>query len=499
MIDIFFVLKALATLIAMALAVRTWLWWTHMWQRYGYRTDRLRDHSHTTLGQRKIWNLWFFDGILPRPQFTLRALMVLCLTAGFSTLVFGTLVYYTLLPYWVCIILIERLMWLNSYASVLLSKIFVQKKERQLYAKAKRIRKKMSEHITIIAMTGSYGKTSTKEMLVHLLQDLHGAPNVLYTPENANSEIAIARLIINHQYFFDPANTTPRYFVVEMGAYKIGEIAQMCDFVKPHHSFLIAVGTQHMALFGSQANIQRGKFEIAQNTSHTVWYNHDNTLVTEAFQTLVSRAEPYPVSVNDAKEIHTFPHKSTFVYNGQLFTLPWGGEFFLINALLCIRLLEYLKHDLSAMAKSLPQLPPLIRGLSTHTTTNGALVLLDPYAASEHGVLAALDHLHKAKGTKVFVCIPLVELGRSRARVHKEIFEKLNAMQAYVFWMGPDYTKLGQNIIGERFYTKDDFNLYKKIVQNLGPEDAILLESRIPEAYVHTLSGLENIKLPVPH
>jgi UDP-N-acetylmuramyl pentapeptide synthase len=121
------------------------------------------------------------------------------------------------------------------------------------------------------------------------------------------------------------------------------------------------------------------------------------------------------------------------------------------------------------------------------TLKNGATLLEDLYSANPDGVLGAIQHLGTFGGKKVFVGIPLRELGAQAEDVHRRIFTALEKMDADVFWLKPDFTELGKEICGSQFHGNDIVAL-KKLATTLKPNDAVLLESRLPKNVVDIFS-----------
>ena len=114
----------------------------------------------------------------------------------------------------------------------------------------------------IIGITGSYGKTSSKELLSQLLEEHF---ETVKTLKNENTEISIARRILN------AVNPGVAIFVMEVGAYKRGEIARVCRMAPPDVAWITAIGNQHIDLFGGQENIKRAKFEIVEGLKPEEW------------------------------------------------------------------------------------------------------------------------------------------------------------------------------------------------------------------------------------
>ena len=123
---------------------------------------------------------------------------------------------------------------------------------RWYYNDAKRMLRAMP-NLTIIGVTGSFGKTSTKHFLYRVLSEKY---NVLMTPGNFNTTLGVVRTVREH---LKPHHEV---FIVEMGAKQRGDIKEICDLVKPTIGVVTSVGEMHLETFGSVENVARTKFEL---------------------------------------------------------------------------------------------------------------------------------------------------------------------------------------------------------------------------------------------
>lgn len=114
------------------------------------------------------------------------------------------------------------------------------------------------DNATVIGIAGSVGKTTTKELLRCVLQDL----DPLVTPEHVNTEMGVAKWLLQH---YKRQTTNDKLFIVEMGAYRKGEIELMCSFVQPTIGVVTALGSDHLALFGSEEAIVDANAELLES------------------------------------------------------------------------------------------------------------------------------------------------------------------------------------------------------------------------------------------
>lgn len=469
------------------LGVRSSSWWLHSWQLREYRLDRMLSHCKTHDGRKNLWNLWFFPGLLPRPIITGRVIIITALLISFSIIEIS-LVHeaFTEASRWnwnwaKALIVWERTLWLLIPIVIKISAIPVWARKRAIYRKAGEIIAK-GKNVTCIGITGSYGKTSTKKILVHLLVEKYGADAVLTNPGNENNELAIARLVKRNRRFFEDPTTGPqkRFFVCEAGAYRTGEIRRVCNFLNPKIGILTGLNAQHVDLFGSAEKLRAAKFELAEACREKIFFNADTPALVEIFNDQKITATPIGISKSAAKDIKSDIEKTEFHAYGKDFTLPWAGVFFISNALLSIEVARELGCDTQELADNLKTIPKLERALHTKKLENGATILLDPYSANPDGVLGAVGHLEKFTGKKIFVGIPLRELGPESEAIHEELFEKLADLDAEVFWFRHDYEKMAQELCGKKFHGGNIKKL-TEVKKDLKENDAVLLESRLPQ------------------
>lgn len=131
----------------------------------------------------------------------------------------------------------------------------------EIYLKDKLLEKtkqKLSKlpNLKIIAVTGSFGKTSTKDILYTLLWKKYF---VVKTPKSFNTSLGIAQTIL------EDVKSNTQILIAEVGAYRIGEIAKIAKLIKPQIGIITAVAPQHLERFGSLENIARAKFELVEN------------------------------------------------------------------------------------------------------------------------------------------------------------------------------------------------------------------------------------------
>lgn len=154
----------------------------------------------------------------------------------------------------------------------------------ELQALASHHRKQMN--IPVIAITGSNGKTTTKELLAAVLSKKY---RIHYTKGNLNNHIGVPLTILSA-----PSGT--RIMIVEMGANHVGEIRTLCQIAKPDFGIITNIGTAHIEGFGSFEGVVRAKtelYEYLKTINGVALYNDKDKLLTEKIFRYVIRAVPF--------------------------------------------------------------------------------------------------------------------------------------------------------------------------------------------------------------
>jgi len=229
-----------------------------LWYVKEYRFDRMLIHLKTKQGKRLLFLPWRRPPLKPKACFIFIA----------SALVL--LGIYFILPLFIIwkLFFMDILLFPITAVFVLIAKVPTWIYHGILIRKA--INKLQShKKMIVIGITGSYGKTSTKEILATILGTKF---KTLKTEASKNSPIGIAEVILS--------KLTPddEVFIVEMGAYKPGEIREMCKIVKPSIGIVTAINEQHQDLFGSIDATVKAKYELIQglNDGKIAIFNADN-------------------------------------------------------------------------------------------------------------------------------------------------------------------------------------------------------------------------------
>ncbi len=252
--------------------------------------------------------------------------------------------------------------------------------------------------IKVVAITGSYGKTSTKFILNGILSTKY---RVLSTPRSHNTPIGIA-LAVNNNRLEDYD-----IFIAEMGARHIGDIAELCEICPPDISLITGICGQHLETFGTFQNVVKAKGEI-------LGYTKDRAVIADDCFDLFAENPVPKIRCGCVSDIHCSP-------DGVGFTLTLNGESRRAHSKLLGKHSAY-NIGLAAEAAfvagmSLDEIVSAIGNLEfiEHRLqlikANGVNILDDGYNSNVKGARAALEVLKTFGGRKIVVTPGLVELG----------------------------------------------------------------------------------------
>lgn len=300
-----------------------------------------------------------------------------------------------------------------------ISKIYETPHNKKFVKSAKA--KLASSDIKVIAITGSFGKTSTKFILNEILSKKY---KVLTTPRSHNTPIGIA-LAVNKSDL-----TAYDVFIAEMGARHVGDIAELCEICPPDISLITGVCGQHMETFGTFANVVKTKGEI-------ISYTKDKTIIaSDAYDLFAERRGVYRSDC--VKDIECSP-------NGTSFTLTLGGESKRVESKLLGRHSAYniglaaegafaLGMNLEEIADAVKDIDYIEHRLQLIKSGN-VNILDDGYNSNVKGASAALEVLRFFEGGKIAVTPGLVELGVLEEKENYELGKQLVGLD-YVILVG---------------------------------------------------------------
>ena len=369
----------------------------------------------------------------------------------------------------------------------------------QIINKAKKKREQFKD-LLVIGITGSYGKTSTKEFLATILSEKF---KVLKTAEHQNSEVGISQCILND---LKPEH---QIFVAEMGAYNRGGIKLLCDIAKPKIGILTGINEQHLATFGSLENIIKTKYELIESLPENglAIFNGDNDYCYQlykktkkpkrvySFQSTIANF-PTDIYISSLAVNRDFSSFKVLDKEGEtaIFKVNLLGEQNVSNILAAACLSKELGMNLEEIALASQKIESWQSGIRLKKGINGLNIIDATYSANPEGVISHLEYLKIWPGKKVIVMPCLIELGKASKEVHKRIGQKIGEVcDLAIITTKERFQEIGEGAIekglrGEDIlFTDNPKEIFEKIKSFCKEGDVVLLESRVPGELIKQL------------
>jgi UDP-N-acetylmuramoyl-tripeptide--D-alanyl-D-alanine ligase len=338
---------------------------------------------------------------------------------------------------------------------------------------------------TVVAITGSYGKTSTK---LHLTQLIAGERAVVATPASFNNRGGLARSINEHLSY------GTEVFVAEMGTYGPGEIADLCAWIPPDISVMTAIGPVHLERFGSLEVTLRSKAEITVQAK-TVVLNSDDPWLASLVDDLRAQGKTVVCcsttrrDVEVAIEIADSGEASLFEsgqLRGSLGKLAPGVQ--PINVALAIGAANALGVSATALVERAPLLAAAANRSTVAVAESGVMVIDDTFNANPTGAKAALSTLQSLEaGRRVVVTPGMIELGPQQREANAEFAHEAGQIADFVIVVGRTNRKaLLQGLQGtpcevQCVETRDE--AVALVRSTVNARDAVLYENDLPDHY----------------
>lgn len=406
----------------------------------------------------------------------------------------GLILAYILLHHFDLLALLigEGFLLLTPFLGVLITAPLVIKAMEKEYGEAQAILNKYKPKV--IAITGSYGKTTTKDFIYQLMSTKY---KCLPTLKNQNTHFGILRRINSD------LKKEHKYFIAEIGAYKRGEIREIAKLLKPSVGIITGIEPQHLELFGSFANLKEAKFELVEEleSGGYAFFNMSDENMSDLYEKAkscknlnistygVTKEENYNASsivLNITPEGIVFKIKvrgegkeiQTNILSGELIENLTG-------AILVARLFKVPWPMIIARCKKL-KLPESTLNVFK---AKGVTVIDDSYNSSPSGFLAALDTLNLVKGNmKYVVTTGVIELGHESFKVHKRIGNYLEKYSDIVLLRNKEFKKpilAGMRNKNKLEVITNPRRMVEFLRNNVKKGDVILIEGKNPLVLKH--------------
>lgn len=397
----------------------------------------------------------------------------------------------------ICILILSILTSLNFFI-VYLANVINYPVERMVYHHFERLAKnklKSMVKLKVVGITGSYGKTSSKNILNDILNIKF---NSLATPKSLNTFNGLMITVNNKLSKFDEV------FIAEMGAYVKGEINGLCKLVNPKYGIITSIGTAHLETFGSEKNIIDGKMELIEylpsdgvgvlnkddikqrnykikkkNHCKVLWVGIDSDDVDVRGSNIRCsyKGTTFDVEFRGNDKVYTFETKLLGRHNvyNILSSLALGYEFGI---------------SIRELQQAVKKVRPVEHRLEIKKLGN-FYQIDDAYNSNPVGAKSALDVLDMMDGTKVVVTPGMVELGEKEEELNREFGRQISAVADKVILIGENRTKPIKAGLKDKKFDEDNIYILNDVrdayilLDKFKTEDDLyaLFENDLPDTY----------------
>lgn len=353
---------------------------------------------------------------------------------------------------------------------------------------------KSMEDLTVVGITGSYGKTSTKFIMETILKEKY---NVLNTPDSYNTPMGLSKVINNE------LNDKHEIFIAELGARIPGEIKEVAELVQPDIGVITAIGPVHMETFKSIDIIMKTKYELIEElpTEGIAIFNNDNTYVKKLADKTFKEKFMYGFDHNE--EVDIYAEEIEVSELGSSFTLKNKdgesircktkllGKHNIYNILAGVSVAIKLGLTFEEIARGIEKIQPIPHRLNIINPGTGIIIIDDAFNSNPIGTKAALDVLSEFKeGRKIIVTPGMVELGDMEEEANREFGKNIGKTCDFAILVGKNRSKpIYEGLMETNFNPSNIFivNTLDEASQRLGkitrPKDVVLFENDLPDNY----------------
>lgn len=323
--------------------------------------------------------------------------------------------------------------------------------------------------VFVIAVTGSVGKTTTKELIATILEKKY---HVLKSKGNKNNRIGIPQTIFELDENID-------CMVVELGMNHLHEIDKLSNLVKPNIAVITNIGSAHIGNLGSRKNILKAKMEIISGMDGGILILNEHDKFLQKIKKNKRGALEFVswktgnIQIELLKQ--TIFGSELSISNGieqEAITFPNPGESILDDIALALNVGEILEIPFSDMIVAIKEYSGISGRFIVEKLSNETVLINDCYNSSYESLAMDLNLLQRCKGKKVLILGDILELGKSSKKIHKKIGKKIkNMIDCEFYFIGPQmkyaYKKSKRGIYfesAEEFLKNWENNFHNNIV-----------------------------------
>lgn len=332
---------------------------------------------------------------------------------------------------------------------------------------------------TVVAVTGSYGKTSTKGYIAHLVGTKY---SVVPSPASFNNLMGLARAVN------DKLTPGTEVFVAEMGIFGEGEIRRLCESFPPDIAAITVIGEAHLERMKTRETILRAKSEIVDKAKTVVLPIDDPDLARLADRCESEGKRVIRVSATGATaDVSVNPSASTATIGGESVPVTISGVGHAVNVAVALGIAHALDVPLSTMAPRLSSLPTAAHRAEPQQAPSGAIIIDDSYNANPSGAARAVEGgtaMAKERGGAFIVVTPgMIELGPVQAERNRAFAEQIANVGGELFVVGHTNRKalVSGHPSAKVFAKRTD--AMSDALQRAGAKGVILVENDLPDHY----------------
>ncbi len=300
-------------------------------------------------------------------------------------------------------------------------------------------------NIPVIGVTGTNGKTTSKELINTVLQKKY---QTYCTKGNLNNHIGVPLSILE-------LNSNHEIAIIEMGANHEKEINFLCSIAKPNYGVITNIGAAHLEGFKNLQGVINTKnelYEYIKNNNGKIFVNQDDKLLME-LSSDINR-----IKYGENKNINNNNLFTIINYKEKIIKSNLIGDYQQYNILLSISLGEYFKIKLEKIISAIEEYKPK-NNRSEIIKTKNNLIILDAYNANPSSMKAMIHSFYKYKGdNKLCILGDMLELGKHSTKEHKKIVKLCQELKLEALFVGQEFKQIHE----DSFVKKDDINKYIK-------------------------------------
>lgn len=329
--------------------------------------------------------------------------------------------------------------------------------------------------IPVVAVTGSVGKTSTKEMIASVLGEKY---RVLKTEANYNNHIGLPLTILKLN--------DEDILVVEMGMNNLGEISYLTDIAKPTIGVITNVGTAHIGNLGSRENILKAKLEIVEGLSGPLIINNDNDIIRNNIKYIESLNDIVTIGIDndsDYKASDISDDLTRFKINGNDMECDIGNTAFIYNSLVAYSVGSLCDIDVDNIRNGIKNFKLTGNRLEFKKARCRAILIDDTYNASLDSIRSSLEILkNKEAKRRIAVIGDVLEVGDYNEEIHTKIGEELFKSNLNIIVTIGDNTRYADKFLenkgfDNRYHFNNESESYEFFDDMLRDGDVVLFKA----------------------